>query len=374
MASEIVQAKYDELEQIAQRFMQQSEQTNDLLGQVKAAMRPLESSWIGDAFDAFSGEMGADVLPGVNRLIELFSACSQVTTQVKTILEGAEEEAANVFRTWAIDGDVNAGGGGNGGGSGGGGNGGGSGGGGPFGIGGPLGGIISALMPFKNEIKNGFKLLKGLYDGFKIAKGLQFLAGSTYANQLRVLGTQAIKQLGGLSTHLTHFAYNPGAFVRGLASSNLTQSLVGVGGKGIMGRLPLIGNVIGVGMSGYSNWQTYQGQHNAVIKTATGTVMDSAVKIGLTAAGTYGGALAGGAIGTAIGGPIGAVVGAKIGGVIGGIAGSYVGDFVANSEIYKGAKDAVVNFVSDGADAVGNFVSGAADKVGGFFKSLNPFG
>ncbi|HEY1012933.1 MAG TPA: WXG100 family type VII secretion target, partial [Herpetosiphonaceae bacterium] len=87
MAAPIVQAQYDELEQLAQRLMQQSEQTNELMNQVKQAMRPLEGSWIGDASEAFKSEMGGDVLPAVTRLIELFSASSQATTQIKGILE-----------------------------------------------------------------------------------------------------------------------------------------------------------------------------------------------------------------------------------------------------------------------------------------------
>ncbi|HEY1013189.1 MAG TPA: WXG100 family type VII secretion target, partial [Herpetosiphonaceae bacterium] len=110
MGAEIVQANYEELEQLASRFGQQSEMISQLTGQVQRQAQVVARSWLGDASDAFAQEMEADVFPALKRFTEALGSSQQVTAQVSEIMRSAEEEAEAIWRDWAIDGGVGAGG------------------------------------------------------------------------------------------------------------------------------------------------------------------------------------------------------------------------------------------------------------------------
>ncbi|HEY1012071.1 MAG TPA: WXG100 family type VII secretion target, partial [Herpetosiphonaceae bacterium] len=111
MAAALVQAEYDELEALAQRFGVRAERIDALREQLQTAMAPLQQGgWIGEGSEAFFSEMGADLLPGAARLTEALGAAQAATLQCSAILRAAEEEAAALFRNWAIDDKVKAGG------------------------------------------------------------------------------------------------------------------------------------------------------------------------------------------------------------------------------------------------------------------------
>lgn len=98
MAEEI-RADYDQLEQIAGRFANQSQAVAQTLQKVLGSMGPLEDGgWIGRGADSFFAEMNAVVLPAVERLQELLDEASRTTRDSSQIMKQAEEEACAPFR------------------------------------------------------------------------------------------------------------------------------------------------------------------------------------------------------------------------------------------------------------------------------------
>ena len=98
MADEI-QADYDQLEEVANRFANQGQAIEEMLQKVQASMGKLEDDgWIGLGSDAFFGEMHDEVLPATNRLLEALNDASEVTKMISRIIKNAEEEAAAPFR------------------------------------------------------------------------------------------------------------------------------------------------------------------------------------------------------------------------------------------------------------------------------------
>jgi WXG100 family type VII secretion target len=97
MANEI-QADYERLQQIAQRFSRQAEQTQQVTQQVKRGMGRLQQSWEGRAADAFFREMNGVFLPGIIRLQKAFAESAQTVTRIAKVINEAETQAANLFK------------------------------------------------------------------------------------------------------------------------------------------------------------------------------------------------------------------------------------------------------------------------------------
>lgn len=111
MGAEIVQAEYDALDGIAGRFNRSAEVTDDVRSQLGSAFAPLErGGWIGDAAQAFFGEMRGELFPAVQRLTETMSAAQEATLRIAQIIREAEEEASAQFNDWRIDGALEVGG------------------------------------------------------------------------------------------------------------------------------------------------------------------------------------------------------------------------------------------------------------------------
>lgn len=99
MTAPIVQSRYDELDQAAARFAQAAERGAELERRLQGAFRPLqEGGWIGRGADAFESTMQGEIFPACGRLIAALEAAREVTLQIRSILAGAEEEAAAVFQ------------------------------------------------------------------------------------------------------------------------------------------------------------------------------------------------------------------------------------------------------------------------------------
>lgn len=98
MSSNIIQADFDQLNQVMQRFGVQAEATGQLIALIQNQMVPLQNGgWQGRGADAFFAEMAEDFLPGMYRLQSALEQASQVTQQIDNTLRGAEEEAAGTF-------------------------------------------------------------------------------------------------------------------------------------------------------------------------------------------------------------------------------------------------------------------------------------
>ncbi len=99
MSASIVQAQYDQLTDIAQRFQRQSEANAALKQRLQQHYQPLQQGgWQGRGSQAFFAEMENEIFPAMDRLIQALSQASRVTIQIQQVLREAEEEAARPFR------------------------------------------------------------------------------------------------------------------------------------------------------------------------------------------------------------------------------------------------------------------------------------
>jgi WXG100 family type VII secretion target len=98
MADE-VRADYDQLEQVASRFANQSQEVQQMMQQVKRGMHQLERDWIGRGSEAFFREMQGEVLPAVQRLQQALEEANRVTKEVVQVMQQAEDEASSPFRS-----------------------------------------------------------------------------------------------------------------------------------------------------------------------------------------------------------------------------------------------------------------------------------
>jgi WXG100 family type VII secretion target len=93
-----IQADYDELNNIANQFSQESAGIEQLLGQIMNLVGELEGGgWVGRGAQAFYGEMHDLVEPGLKRLVQALENASNATKQVSNILSQAEHEASSLF-------------------------------------------------------------------------------------------------------------------------------------------------------------------------------------------------------------------------------------------------------------------------------------
>ncbi len=98
MADEI-KADYEQLEQVANQFVKQSEEVQQMLQQVRSSMDKLESDWIGRGSEAFFTEMKDEVLPATERLQHALEEASRVTKEIVQTVRQADDEASSPFRS-----------------------------------------------------------------------------------------------------------------------------------------------------------------------------------------------------------------------------------------------------------------------------------
>ncbi|MCB0109825.1 MAG: WXG100 family type VII secretion target, partial [Caldilineaceae bacterium] len=99
MAAEAIQAKYDELDQLANRFGNQARAQSDLQQQVRRAVQALQNGgWEGQGAAAFFSEMNGRIFPAQQRLIAALEQARTTTLEIKVILQRADEEAAQPFK------------------------------------------------------------------------------------------------------------------------------------------------------------------------------------------------------------------------------------------------------------------------------------
>jgi WXG100 family type VII secretion target len=94
-----ITAQYEELDQVATRFDNQSEAIRDTYVRVLRAVEALEEGgWIGEGANSFFQEMRSEVGPSTIRLFNALERAGQVTRQISSRLRQAEEEAAGYFK------------------------------------------------------------------------------------------------------------------------------------------------------------------------------------------------------------------------------------------------------------------------------------
>lgn len=98
MGADVIQAQYDQLEQIAVRFGRQAESTAQTTQRMQQSMRALQAGgWEGRGAAAFFAEMDRSVLPSLQRLVAALQQSQSVTRQISQVMRAAEEEASRPF-------------------------------------------------------------------------------------------------------------------------------------------------------------------------------------------------------------------------------------------------------------------------------------
>ena len=94
-----IRADYNQLEQVASQFGQQSQAIQQLLQKVQASMHKLEDrGWIGRGASAFFSEMRNEVLPASQRLQNTLDEASRVVKDISQTMKRAEHDASSRFR------------------------------------------------------------------------------------------------------------------------------------------------------------------------------------------------------------------------------------------------------------------------------------
>ncbi|MCB9420412.1 MAG: WXG100 family type VII secretion target [Ardenticatenaceae bacterium] len=105
MSADVVQANYDALDALTQKFGRQAELSEEMYGRVQQAVHALEQGgWEGQGASAFFAEMDGDIYPALQRLINALEEAQSVTREIKQIIQQAEEEAAAPFGGQAAEG------------------------------------------------------------------------------------------------------------------------------------------------------------------------------------------------------------------------------------------------------------------------------
>ncbi|HLZ31627.1 MAG TPA: WXG100 family type VII secretion target [Chloroflexota bacterium] len=99
MAADVVQARYAELDEVAQRFEQLAASNAQLVQRVSGAFASLDDKgWIGLGKDAFQAEMLGVLFPALQRLGDAMSQASSITLAVKTLVQQSEGDASSLFK------------------------------------------------------------------------------------------------------------------------------------------------------------------------------------------------------------------------------------------------------------------------------------
>jgi len=249
MIADMVQAQYDQLQAIAERFGRQAAETAQMRQRTAQAVDALRSGgWEGKGSAAFFDEMDQIVFPGTNRLESALEESRTVTLRIVEILQAAEEEAASVF-----NGEYS-------GGPGGTGPGGIPGGAGPGGGGGTAG-------PGGIDLSNPLSVLKHL-----IGTGGGVLDVIDRVSQLNIKKlVDGIDSLDDLGRALKSF--------KGFASigDDLLDTLKFSGSS--LSRAGTILGIIGAGMEGYDDWQGGEGLGTVIVSETVEFGLDTALHI-----------------------------------------------------------------------------------------------
>jgi WXG100 family type VII secretion target len=99
MSTDIIQANYAHLDEVAARFGQHAERIATLDRRVRQGVQALaDGGWEGAGSAAFLAEMQGEVFPALQRFRQALEEARAVTLEAKIILQQAEEEAARVFQ------------------------------------------------------------------------------------------------------------------------------------------------------------------------------------------------------------------------------------------------------------------------------------
>lgn len=94
-----IQCNYDNMAQIAAKFSEESNQTQQLMQAVKGLVDQLQGgAWIGVGAEAFFQEMEELVMPGMDRLKNTLADAGSASKRISDALKQAEDECGSLFR------------------------------------------------------------------------------------------------------------------------------------------------------------------------------------------------------------------------------------------------------------------------------------
>lgn len=100
MSNNVIQAQYEQLDNIASRFGQAAQNNAALVQQVAQAVQALQNGgWEGKGAATFFAEMETCTNPALQRLIHALEEAQTTTIKIKQIIQQAEEEASAPFRS-----------------------------------------------------------------------------------------------------------------------------------------------------------------------------------------------------------------------------------------------------------------------------------
>jgi WXG100 family type VII secretion target len=99
MPASIIQADYDQLQQIAGMCSSEASNMQDMYSNVLAKYDALRGGgWEGDAASKFFNEMESYVLPNMKKMVDAFQTTADQVQVVKAKFEEAEQQAAGKFK------------------------------------------------------------------------------------------------------------------------------------------------------------------------------------------------------------------------------------------------------------------------------------
>ena len=349
MSINIIQAEYNKLDDIAGRFAKNAESTADMRSRIKQSVQALQNGrWEGDGSAAFFTEMERDVFPVVNKLSNALYEAQRVTSEICTIMQQAEEDAAAPFRSNATDNTVSK-------------------------------KETSNNDNTPNKPPTAWDKILAVADGIvdavdqiddfapipaAIVLSTMLKAGTTYGGQVLVYGPKWLKDLAGVSKNLTH-----------IKATNMASHVINIPVV-VNSLIAVAQGTVAVAKTWTTNWDEYT-SFNDTSKHISAMTVDAGLALLPVATetlggigGTIGGAKLGAIVGTLIGGPgLGTAAGAIIGGAVGGFAGDWIGGHIGNwakdGIISTGGRDWAVNsFDEHVAQPVADGIAYAADKLG----------
>ena len=99
MPAATIRANYDQLKQVATTFGKSSDECKRSLQNIKNNKETLQGGdWVGQGARAFYKEMDDSVLPTLQRLISALDTAQNSISQISSIMQGAEQQAAKVLQ------------------------------------------------------------------------------------------------------------------------------------------------------------------------------------------------------------------------------------------------------------------------------------
>lgn len=93
--SDLISIDYEQMQNIGSQFDREADVVNKVLNDLKNQIQVLRSGGlISDAANAWYQEMDSDVLPAVQRFIEALMEAQQVTNQIISTMQTADDEAS----------------------------------------------------------------------------------------------------------------------------------------------------------------------------------------------------------------------------------------------------------------------------------------